>query len=91
MKPGGELRFYEHVIPNCRRKRALVQLADRSGLWPRIAGGCHPARDTGAAIVRAGFDIERSERFPFAVSRWEPSVPHILGVARSPRTGDGAT
>jgi SAM-dependent methyltransferase len=55
---------------------------DHSGLWPRIAGGCHPARDTGAAITRAGFSIESSERIMFAASRLEPSIPHILGVAR---------
>jgi SAM-dependent methyltransferase len=82
LRPGGELRFYEHVIPRCQPKRALLQLADRSGLWPAIAGGCHPARDTGAAIEAAGFEIDRSERFGFAPSALEPSVPFILGVAR---------
>jgi SAM-dependent methyltransferase len=84
LRPGGELRFYEHVIPRCQPKRALVQLADRSGLWPAVAGGCHPARDTAAAIEAAGFTIERCERFGFRASAIEPSVPHILGVARRP-------
>jgi ubiquinone/menaquinone biosynthesis C-methylase UbiE len=82
VRPGGELRFYEHVIPNCQPKRLLLQPVDHSGLWPRIAGGCHPARDTTAAIQRAGFEIESSERIMFAASRLEPSIPHILGVAR---------
>jgi ubiquinone/menaquinone biosynthesis C-methylase UbiE len=82
LRPGGELRFYEHVVPNRQPKRLLVQLADRSGLWPAVAGGCHPARDTGAAIERAGFQIERSERLMFAASRFEPAIPHILGIAR---------
>jgi ubiquinone/menaquinone biosynthesis C-methylase UbiE len=82
LRPGGELRFYEHVIPRCQPKRTLLQVADHSGLWPRIAGGCHPARDTGAAIERAGFRIERSERIMFAASRFEPSIPFILGAAR---------
>jgi SAM-dependent methyltransferase len=82
LRPDGELRFYEHVIPRCQPKRVLLQVADHSGLWPRIAGGCHPARDTGTAIERAGFDIEHSERLMFAVSRFQPSIPHILGVAR---------
>ena len=58
LRPGGELRFYEHVIPNCQPRRLLLQAADHSGLWPQIAGGCHPARDTAAAIERAGFTIE---------------------------------
>jgi ubiquinone/menaquinone biosynthesis C-methylase UbiE len=82
VRPDGELRFYEHVIPNCQPKRLLLQAADHSGLWPRIAGGCHPARDTAAAIRRSGFDIETSERIMFAASRLEPSIPHILGTAR---------
>jgi ubiquinone/menaquinone biosynthesis C-methylase UbiE len=82
LRPGGELRFYEHVIPRCQPKRVLLQAADHSGLWPRIAGGCHPARDTSAAIERAGFDIETSDRMMFAASRLEPSIPHVLGRAR---------
>jgi SAM-dependent methyltransferase len=82
LRPGGELRFYEHVIARCQPKRAILQLADHSGLWPAIGGGCHPARDTGAAIEAAGFTIERCERFGFRASALEPSVPHILGIAR---------
>jgi ubiquinone/menaquinone biosynthesis C-methylase UbiE len=82
LRPGGELRFYEHVIARCQPRRAILQFADRSGLWPKIAGGCHPARDTGAAIEDAGFTLERCERFMFRASALEPSVPHILGVAR---------
>jgi ubiquinone/menaquinone biosynthesis C-methylase UbiE len=82
VRPGGELRFYEHVVPLRQPKRLLLQLGDRSGLWPRVAGGCHAARDTTAAIERAGFEIEAIDRFGFAAQRLMPSVPHILGVAR---------
>jgi ubiquinone/menaquinone biosynthesis C-methylase UbiE len=82
LRPGGELRFYEHVIANCQPKRALLQLVDHTGLWPRIAGGCHPAGETGAAIQAAGFEIEECERFGFKASAVEPSIPHILGSAR---------
>ena len=82
LRPDGELRFYEHVIPNCQPKRLLLQAADHSGLWPRIAGGCHPARDTTAAIERAGFEIQSSERLMFAAARFEPAIPYILGTAR---------
>lgn len=84
LRPGGELRFYEHVIPRSQPKRAMLQLADRSGLWPRFTGGCHPARDTSAAIENAGFQIETSERFGFATSRLQTAIPHILGIARRP-------
>jgi ubiquinone/menaquinone biosynthesis C-methylase UbiE len=83
LRPGGELRFYEHVIPRCQPKRLLLQVVDRSGIWPAIAGGCHPARDTTEAIMQAGFDIEEIERFGFAAQRFEPLIPHILGTARA--------
>jgi ubiquinone/menaquinone biosynthesis C-methylase UbiE len=78
----GELRFYEHVIPRCQPKRLLLQVIDRSGIWPAIAGGCHPARDTTEAIMQAGFDIEEIERFGFSAQRFEPLIPYILGKAR---------
>jgi ubiquinone/menaquinone biosynthesis C-methylase UbiE len=82
LRPEGELRFYEHVVPRCQPKRLLLQLIDRSGVWPAIAGGCHPARDTTEAITQSGFDIEEIERFGFAAQRFEPLIPHILGKAR---------
>jgi len=82
LRPEGELRFYEHVIPNCQPKRLFLQAIDRSGIWPAIAGGCHPARDTTDAIMQAGFDIEEIERFGFSAQRFEPLIPHILGSAR---------
>jgi SAM-dependent methyltransferase len=82
LRPGAELRFYEHVIARCQPMRTILRLADHSGLWPAIAGGCHPARDTGAGIEAAGFTIDRCERFGFRASALEPSVPHILGIAR---------
>ena len=82
LRPGGELRFYEHVIPRCQPKRLLLQMVDRTGIWPTIAGGCHPARATTEAIMQAGFEIEEIERFGFAAQRFEPLIPHILGTAR---------
>jgi ubiquinone/menaquinone biosynthesis C-methylase UbiE len=81
-RPGGELRFYEHVIAEHQPKRAILQLADHSGLWPAIGGGCHPARDTRTAIAAAGFPIERLEQFTFKAGTIEPRIPYILGIAR---------
>jgi SAM-dependent methyltransferase len=83
LKPGGELRFYEHVIARGGVKRVLLTLADRSGAWPALAGGCHPARDTGAAIEAAGFTIEACERIEFRGAAVEPTIPYLLGRARS--------
>ena len=82
LRVGGELRFYEHVRPNNPRTAARWQRLDDWNIWPRLAGGCHPARDTEAAIRDAGFIVERSRRFPFKAG--PVTAPHIVGVARRP-------
>jgi ubiquinone/menaquinone biosynthesis C-methylase UbiE len=83
IRPGGELRFYEHVVSR-RRGAALVQRALDATLYPPLAGGCHLARDTVAAIERAGFTIESFRRFPWGPSAIGPKVAHIVGIARRP-------
>ena len=82
VRPGGELRFYEHVHAHRQPGRALLELADRSTIWPRLLGGCHPTRETADAISSAGFQIEDCRRFAFAPERMAPPLPHILGTAR---------
>jgi ubiquinone/menaquinone biosynthesis C-methylase UbiE len=81
IKPGGELRFYEHVASNRSSRRRFQRALDKT-VWPRVAGGCHLTRDTRAAIDRAGFSVQRSRRFPFPPGRL--GIPHILGSARRP-------
>jgi ubiquinone/menaquinone biosynthesis C-methylase UbiE len=83
IRPGGELRFYEHVVARRPIAAGLQRLADAT-FWPRVGGGCHVARDTAAAIARAGFQVERSERFSFTPGPPIPPLPHILGSARRP-------
>jgi ubiquinone/menaquinone biosynthesis C-methylase UbiE len=83
IRPGGELRFYEHVVAQRPLAAGLQRVADAT-FWPRVGGGCHLARDTAGAIARAGFTIERSERFAFTPGAPIPPIPHILGVARRP-------
>jgi ubiquinone/menaquinone biosynthesis C-methylase UbiE len=82
LRPGGELRFYEHVISR-GQAAARVQRALDATIYPSLAGGCHCARDTDAAIRDAGFEVEREERVAFKPSRLAPAIPHILGVARA--------
>jgi hypothetical protein len=81
VRPGGELRFYEHVassstgIARCQRALDLV--------WPHIAGGCHAGRDSARAIADAGFTIESCDRFTFRPSILAAATsPYILGRAR---------
>jgi SAM-dependent methyltransferase len=82
IRPGGELRFYEHVVAERPAGRRLQRLADVT-LWPHVAGGCHLSRDTAAEIAGAGFVVERCERFLFSPVGI-PRIPHILGIARRP-------
>jgi ubiquinone/menaquinone biosynthesis C-methylase UbiE len=83
IKPGGELRFYEHVIGGGSLRASFLRFADAT-FWPRVFGGCRPTYDTGAAIKRAGFAVESCEHFNFRPVPLPPALPHILGVARRP-------
>lgn len=83
IRPGGELRFFEHVRSDATM-HAAAQLAVQPA-WSRLGGGCHLARDTQQAIRNAGFEIERCERFEFAPGFLQKlGGPHILGIARRP-------
>jgi ubiquinone/menaquinone biosynthesis C-methylase UbiE len=82
LRPGGELRFYEHVVADTPRKAAMQRRVDEWGIWPRIAGGCHAGRDTLSAIEAAGFGVERVRRFDFKTG--PVALPHIIGIARRP-------
>jgi ubiquinone/menaquinone biosynthesis C-methylase UbiE len=81
LKPGGELRFMEHVRSERDRKARAQNLFDRSGLWPLLGGGCHCSRDTVGAIEAAGLEVERLERFDLGPT-WMVTNPHVLGAAR---------
>lgn len=83
IRPGGELRFYEHVVAHPKWESRFQRLADAT-FWPHVAGGCHLARDTTSGIEQAGFVIETCERFPFSPAPFLLPDPHILGTARRP-------
>jgi ubiquinone/menaquinone biosynthesis C-methylase UbiE len=80
LRPGGELRFYEHVRSGSRPRGWYQDAANL--LWPRFMGGCHPNRDTRAAIEQAGYRVAacRGLLFPPG-SRLLPVAPRILGRA----------
>jgi len=81
LRPGGELRFFEHVAaPTGSRRRTAQRAVDL--VCPAFTGGCHTARDTVSAIQAAGFELERLRRFDLHRG---PSRPHVLGSARSPQ------
>jgi ubiquinone/menaquinone biosynthesis C-methylase UbiE len=79
LRPGGLLLFYEHVRSAHRVLAAVEDVV--TPLWSRVAGGCHPNRDTAAMIAAAGLTVEGLERFGFSVLPGNPRLAHILGVA----------
>jgi ubiquinone/menaquinone biosynthesis C-methylase UbiE len=82
LRPGGELRFYEHVLSH-RPALALGQHTVDLVFWPRAFGGCHTARDTPAAIAAAGFEVEQQRRMwvnPLPIAF--PVASHAIGRAR---------
>jgi ubiquinone/menaquinone biosynthesis C-methylase UbiE len=83
VRPGGQLRFYEHVAADDARWARLQRRAER--VWPLFAGGCHLCRHTEQAIIEAGFEIDDCDRFLFAPC-WTAkfAAPHILGRALRP-------
>jgi ubiquinone/menaquinone biosynthesis C-methylase UbiE len=82
LKPGGELRFLEHVRGATPRMARWQQVVDRT-FWPRAFGGCHTARDTVGAIERAGFALERHRDLqPESLPSFLPVYPQAIGVAR---------
>lgn len=81
LRPGGELRFYEHVAASPERRLLRVQRLADATVWPWLAGGCHAARDTAAAITAGGFEIDEIDRFDFPPGQPSPASPHILGRA----------
>lgn len=84
VRPGGQLRFLEHVRADSRLLARVQSLLDAT-LWPALTGGCHTSRDTVAAVEQAGFVIERLERFRFPDGPVPtPTAPHVLGVAARP-------
>lgn len=85
LRPGGQLRFFEHVRADTAGLYRLQRLLDAT-VWPALGGGCHASRDTAAAIDHAGFTVQRLEHLRFPDTRFPlPTSPHILGLASRPQ------
>lgn len=70
LRPGGELRFLEHVGADGLEGR-LQRLVEPA--WKRAAGGCHVTRDTvGLFESHGGFDVVEVERVGFGLFPAEP-------------------
>lgn len=80
IRPGGELRFYEHVRGPTPAKVRVQRAADL--LWPFFAGGCHVSRPTDRWIAETGFSIRTQRHFTFPDgAELNPASPHVIGIA----------
>lgn len=81
LRPGGQLRFIEHVRADTPGLRRVQRVLDAT-VWPPLGGGCHVSRDALGAIAGAGFTVTRSEAFRFPVTQIPlPASPHVWGMA----------
>jgi protein-L-isoaspartate O-methyltransferase len=80
LKPGGELRYFEHVASTGARER-LQKIADAT-LWPRIAGNCHTHRHTEQTIVDAGFKVSGARR-EWVLPTWIPVPTSEVAIGRA--------
>jgi SAM-dependent methyltransferase len=80
LKPGGELRYLEHVASSGARAR-LQKIADAT-IWPRLAGNCHTHRHTEETIVEAGFTVSGARR-EWTLPTWAPVPAAEFAIGRA--------
>jgi SAM-dependent methyltransferase len=80
LRPGGELRYLEHVASAGWRGR--LQRAVDATFWPHLCGNCHTHRETERAIIEAGFEVDASRR-EWTLPGWAPMPVSELAVGRA--------
>jgi SAM-dependent methyltransferase len=80
LRPGGELRYLEHVASTGPRAR-LQRLADAT-IWPRLLGNCHTHRHTERSIVDAGFQVVGARR-EWVLPAWVPMPASETAIGRA--------
>ncbi|MGW8063045.1 class I SAM-dependent methyltransferase [Streptomyces ziwulingensis] len=84
LRPGGELRFFEHGQGGGRVMTCTQRALDRT-LWPPLSGGCHLSREPVAALREAGFALGPYRRMTMPENG--PVLPSsycVLGTAWRP-------
>jgi protein-L-isoaspartate O-methyltransferase len=82
LRPGGELRYLEHVAST--GVRAGMQRVADATVWPRLFGNCHTHRDTERAIVDAGFEVAGA-RHEWVLPAWVPIPSSETAIGRAVR------
>ncbi|ARP68995.1 class I SAM-dependent methyltransferase [Streptomyces pluripotens] len=81
LRPGGEVRFFEHGRGGGAAMVLTQQALDRT-VWPALFGGCHVSREPVAALREAGFRLGPHRRVQLPENG--PALPTsfcALGVA----------
>ncbi|WP_369387820.1 class I SAM-dependent methyltransferase [Streptomyces sp. CG1] len=84
VKPGGQVRFFEHGLGGGRLMTLTQRTLDRT-VWPTLTGGCHLSRQPVAALRAAGFTL--GPQRPVLLPERGPVLPSsycTLGVAWRP-------
>ncbi|MBT3166883.1 class I SAM-dependent methyltransferase [Streptomyces sp. Vc74B-19] len=84
LRPGGEVRFFEHGLGGGRVMHLTQRALDRT-VWPPMAGGCHLARDPVGALRAAGFELGPYRRM--TIPENGPALPQsfcVIGTAWRP-------
>lgn len=82
LRPGGELRFFEHVASS--GARGVLQQAVDATFWPRLFGNCRTHRDTEQVITAAGFSTQTS-RHGWQFPKWVPLPVSEFALGRAVR------
>jgi ubiquinone/menaquinone biosynthesis C-methylase UbiE len=84
LRPGGQVRFFEHGRGGGRVMTFTQRALDRT-LWPVLSGGCHLSREPVAALREAGFVLGPYRRT--MMPQEGPALPSsycVLGTAWRP-------
>ncbi|WEO98788.1 class I SAM-dependent methyltransferase [Streptomyces sp. FXJ1.172] len=84
LRPGGEVRFFEHGRGGGRVMTLTQRALDRT-VWPVLFGGCHVSREPIAELREAGFELGPHRRL--SLPEKGPKLPTsygVLGVAWRP-------
>jgi SAM-dependent methyltransferase len=84
LRPGGEVRFFEHGRGGGPAMTFAQRVLDRT-VWPPLNGGCHVAREPVAALRDAGFELGPYRRM--SMPEKGPRLPTsycVIGTAWRP-------
>ncbi|MEU6575701.1 class I SAM-dependent methyltransferase [Streptomyces sp. NPDC046805] len=90
LRPGGEVRFFEHGRGGGPAMAFTQRALDRT-VWPHLTGGCHLARDPIAALRDSGFELGPYRRM--MMPEHGPALPTsycVLGTAWRPEAEEPA-